>query len=82
MTICTLKGVKAVNYISKKDNQPRSGFELHYEYEDDGIQGVGCGNVYLASKNVNIPDLQPGFQFYIMYNQYGRADGYLTVDKK
>lgn len=79
MNVNKIVGLRVVDYISKKDNQPRHGYEIHYEYTDDRIQGTGCGNFYLSARDADPSFLKPGFEFYIMYNQYGRVAGMLPV---
>ena len=78
MIRCTLRGLKAVNYTSKRDNQPRSGYVLHYTYDDDYVSGFGCANVYISSR-VYDNSLSLGDEFYILYNQRGVCEGVLKL---
>ena len=82
MNVNKIVGLRVVDYVSKKDNQPRHGYEIHYEYSDERVQGVGCGNFYLPARNAVPEYLKPGFEFYILYNQYGWVDGMLPVNVK
>lgn len=81
MTLNVLRGIRSVDYVSKKDNQRRTGFELFFTYEQPEISGYGCGSVYLSTRNYD-NSLKLGDGFYIMYNQFGRADGILPVTAK
>ena len=81
MVLNTLRGIRSVDYVSKKDNIRRTGFELHFTFESPDVAGLGCGSVYLSSRNYD-NSLKSGDGFYILYNQFGRADGILPASSK
>lgn len=66
-------GIKHVDYFSQKKNAQVSGVEVHYSYEDEKIEGVGVGSVYMSENLISksggyVPEI--GDEIEIYYNQF------------
>lgn len=45
-------GFRRVQYTSSRDNQPRSGYEIHVHALQDNVQGVACLNFYCSDNSL------------------------------
>lgn len=73
-------GFKKVDYVSKKDGQPRKGYEIYVEETTPGerVEGIEVHEFYLNAYNsAYVPRL--GDTVKPSYNRYGRVDDFIVI---
>lgn len=70
-------GKQAVDYISKKTNQPVVGVTLHTVGEDSRIEGMAVETIFVSKKSAMYDDVMKfpiGATVEVSYNRWGSAD--------
>lgn len=70
-------GIKNVNYVSKRTNQPVTGMELHTSFSDAQVSGQAVDAVFI-NDNLDVPcrkEISVGKVVNIEYNSKGYVCG-------
>lgn len=76
----TVIGFKKVDYISKKDGQPKKGYEVYVESNTPhpSVEGVEVHEFYINAFNSGyVPCV--GDKVKPSYNRFGRVDDFIVL---
>lgn len=73
-------GVKRVAYTNKQGQQ-RSGYEYHFTYDVDDIQGKGAASLYVSDSDLTSAGVCPGVgdDLTVAYDPFRRSMSFLPV---
>lgn len=76
----SVKGVKRVQYTNKAGKEI-SGYEYHFTYEADDINGDGCASVYVSDFDIKKVSVVPGVgdDITVAYDPFRRSMSFLPV---
>lgn len=73
-----LVGKQAVDYVSKKTNNPVTGVSLHVVGEDSRVEGMAVETIFVSTKSEKMYDdamkCPLGCEIEVSYNRWGSAD--------
>lgn len=75
-----IQGIKRVEYTNKHGQQ-RSGYEYHFTYETEDIQGFGCASIYVSDLDLKRAPATPGVgdQLTVAYDPFRRSMSFLPI---
>lgn len=76
--VCDLRGIRAVRYTKKDTGEVREGYEFHFSYSDDSVDGSACGSCYCDKSGVkNLPKI--GDKIHIYHDNFNRRFTYIPM---
>lgn len=75
-----IKGIKRVAYTNKQ-GQARSGYEYHFTYQVEDIQGEGCASLYVSDLDLQKVSNTPGIgdELTVAYDPFRRSMSFLPI---
>lgn len=75
-----VKGVKRVHYTNRNGKEI-SGYEYHFSYPADDIDGLGCASLYVSDIDLKRVQSLPGIgdELTVAYDPFRRSMSFLPV---
>lgn len=66
-------GIKKIDYISKRTNNPVHGTELHVSFQDNRVSGLAVDKIFVRDR-VDIGSVKLGDSLNLLFDRYGQVD--------
>lgn len=72
-------GVRKAEGISKKTQKPYSGYIIFYQFDQQGVSGKACDNVFVSAELLGGLVPAPGMHCEMHYNRNGFLTDFILV---
>lgn len=70
----TIVGIKDTRFTNKETGEVISGQSIHFEYDDEHVEGVAVDRCFLSEKKKLSPRPHVPVEATLFYNKYGKVD--------